>query len=64
MSWPFILPFGDPEPRLTALARGPFPVLPLFMPGIPAFPRLTLETAGPERDWRGLVDSPRRTALG
>ena len=46
LSWPFMLPLGDPEPRLTALARGPLPVLPLFMPGIPALPRLTLRHGG------------------
>src|ERR1700744_5103531 len=59
-----MLPFGEPEPMFTATARAPLPVLDAFMPGIPAAPMLTGETAGPVSGFIGLVACPRRTAVG
>ena len=65
LSRPFIFcELGDPDPRLTDVAWGPLPELDAFMPGMPATPRLTWETAGPVSGWRGLVGEPRRTGEG
>src|ERR1700761_9013164 len=58
------LPLGLPLPRLTAVARGPLPVLEEFMPGIPATPMLTRATAGPVIGFSGLSGWPMRTAGG
>src|ERR1700678_2993571 len=39
-------PPGLPEPRLTAVARGPPPVFEAGMPAMPRWPRLTALVAG------------------
>ena len=59
-----LLELGEPEPRFTEVAWGPLPEFEAFMPGIPATPKLTCETAGPVSGWRGLVGEPRRTGVG
>src|SRR5665213_990555 len=54
---------GHPKPLTVVAERGPLPVLPAGIPGLPAA-RFTGETAGPVRWLSGLVVLPRRTAEG